>query len=138
MEKDVIKAFLGDDTEFQGLLTFEGTVRIDGIFKGEIRTKDNLIIGESATVQAEVNVGTIMVQGRMEGNVIATSKLHITSKGRLTGNVTTPALHIEDGAILEGSISMTKPSSGPGKVAVPSEITAAIKSDKEQKSKSAH
>ncbi len=108
IEKDVIKAFLGDDTEFKGLLSFDGTVRIDGSFQGEIQTKDNLIIGENANVQAEVNVGAIMVQGRMEGNINASIKIHITSKGRVIGNVTTPALHIEDGAVLEGAVAMIK------------------------------
>lgn len=109
IEKDVIKAFLGDDTEFRGLLTFEGTVRIDGKFEGEIITNDNLIIGEHASVKAEIRVGAIMVQGMMEGNILAQKKLHITSKGKVIGNVTAPTLHIEDGAILEGAVSMIKP-----------------------------
>lgn len=105
-EKDAIKAFLGDDTEFTGLLTFEGTVRIDGSFEGEIKTEDNLIIGENATVKAEITVGTLMVQGKIEGNIIASKKLHVTSKGRVIGNVVSPALHIEEGAVLEGNVSM--------------------------------
>ena len=112
MEKDVIKAFLGDDTEFKGLLQFEGTVRIDGHFEGEVNTKDNLIIGESAHVKAEIKVGTIMIQGRLEGNIIADKKVHITNKGRVIGNVIAPALHIEDGAVLEGSVSMIKREEG--------------------------
>jgi len=106
LEKDVIKAFLGDDTEFKGVLSFEGTVRIDGKFEGEVHTHDNLIVGEGAEVKAEVQVGTILIQGYMEGDVNATRKIQIASKGKLIGNIHTPALHIEDGAILEGSVSM--------------------------------
>jgi cytoskeletal protein CcmA (bactofilin family) len=105
-EKDAIKAFLGDDTEFEGQLHFEGTVRIDGRFKGEISTDDTLIVGEHADVQAEIHVGSLMVQGKVEGNVVATKKLHITSKGKLIGNITSPVLHIEEGAILEGTVTM--------------------------------
>ncbi len=107
LDKDVIKAFLGEDTEFNGLLSFEGTVRIDGKFEGEVATNDNLIIGEHAQVKAEINVGTMMVQGKVEGNVTAANKLHITNKGQVFGNISTPSLHIEEGAILEGSIIMT-------------------------------
>ena len=112
IEKDVIKAFLGDDTEFKGLLSFDGTVRIDGRFEGEVETKDNLIIGEHAKVRAEIKVGTIMIQGSFEGNITAEKKLHITSKGKVIGNITTPALHVEDGAVLEGAVSMIKRDAG--------------------------
>jgi cytoskeletal protein CcmA (bactofilin family) len=108
MEKDVIKAFLGDETEFSGFLSFEGTVRIDGKFDGEIKTNDNLIIGPTALIRATISVGSITVMGRVEGDIIATMKLHIASKGQVIGNVFTPALHIEDGAVLEGNVSMTK------------------------------
>jgi cytoskeletal protein CcmA (bactofilin family) len=108
MEKDVIKAFLGDETEFTGFLTFEGTVRIDGKFNGEIKTTDNLIIGQTAVIKATISCGSIMVIGKVEGDILATKKLHISSKGVVIGNVFTPALHIEDGAVLEGNVSMTK------------------------------
>lgn len=112
MEKDVIKAFLGDETEFKGLLSFEGTVRIDGKFEGEVVTKDNLIIGENAEVRAQIKVGALMVQGKLEGDVTAEKKVSITSKGRLIGNVATPSLNIEDGALLDGAISMIKREEG--------------------------
>lgn len=106
MGKDVIKAFLGDETEFKGVLSFEGTVRIDGRFEGEVLTEDNLIIGEKALVKAEIKVGTILIQGVMEGNIYAAQKIQIASKGKVIGNITTPTLHIEEGALLEGSVSM--------------------------------
>jgi cytoskeletal protein CcmA (bactofilin family) len=108
IEKDVIKAFLGEDTEFKGLLTFEGTVRIDGVFDGEIFTNDNLIVGEKARVTAEVRVGTVMIQGRIEGDITAAKKVHIAAKGEVVGNINTPSLQIEDGAVLDGQVTMIK------------------------------
>ncbi|MBF0170322.1 MAG: polymer-forming cytoskeletal protein [Nitrospinae bacterium] len=108
IEKDVIKAFLGEDTEFNGHLNFEGTVRIDGVFEGDILTNDNLIVGEKARIKAELKVGTIMIQGRVEGNIIASRKVQITSKGQIVGNISAPALQIEDGAVVEGQITMVK------------------------------
>lgn len=106
-EKDAIKAFLGEDTEFIGSLNFEGTVRIDGKFEGEIKTDDNLIIGEHAQVKAEIISGTLMVQGKIDGNIMASKKLHVTSTGQVIGNVSSPAIHIEDGAVVEGTVSMS-------------------------------
>ena len=108
IEKDVIKAFLGEDTEFNGHLNFEGTVRIDGYFEGDIYTTDNLIVGEKAHIKAEVKVGTIMIQGKVEGDIVATRKVQITSKGQIIGNIAAPALQIEDGAVVDGQITMMK------------------------------
>ncbi len=104
--KDVVKAFLGDDTEFKGVLSFEGTVRVDGSFEGEIETNDNLIVGEKAVVRAEVKVGTVLIQGLVEGNISAVKKVHIASTGKLVGNITTPSLIVEEGAKVEGFVSM--------------------------------
>ncbi|VAX23483.1 hypothetical protein MNBD_NITROSPINAE02-342 [hydrothermal vent metagenome] len=105
-DKDVIRAFLGEDTDFKGLLSFEGTVRLDGRFEGEVTSDDNLIIGESAEVKAEIHVGTVLIQGKVEGNIRASKKLTITNKGKVIGNVDTTALHIEEGAVLEGKVTM--------------------------------
>lgn len=101
-----IKAFLGDGTEFEGLLSFEGTIRIDGMFNGEIRTTDCLIIGETATIKAEIKVGHLVVMGNLNGNVVATHKVEITSTGRVNGDLVSPRLMIQEGALLEGNISM--------------------------------
>ncbi|UCF30914.1 MAG: polymer-forming cytoskeletal protein [bacterium] len=108
-----IKAFLGEGTEFKGILTFEGTVRVDGKLEGEIYTKDTLIVGESAQINAEINAHTVVVSGSLRGNVAATGKVEVLRPGRLFGNIKTPVLHIEEGVIFEGSCSMAQ---GEGKV----------------------
>lgn len=104
--KDVIKAFLGEDTEFSGTLSFGGTVRIDGLFDGKIETADNLIIGEKSQVKADITVGTLLVQGTLTGDVTASKKVHITATGKIMGNVTCPSLNVEEGAILQGNLKM--------------------------------
>ena len=101
-----IKAFLGVGTEFEGLLSFEGTVRIDGVFKGEIQTKDCLIIGDTASVHAEIKAGRLVIMGKLDGNVVATSKVEISSTGHMSGDLSTPSLMIEEGAKLEGNVHM--------------------------------
>jgi cytoskeletal protein CcmA (bactofilin family) len=103
-----IKAFLGEGTDFKGILTFEGTVRIDGQMEGEIFTKDTLIIGETAAVNAEINVNNIAISGVVRGNINATGKIEVHRPGKLFGNVKTPSLFIEEGVIFEGNCSMAK------------------------------
>lgn len=103
-----IKAFLGEGTDFKGTLTFEGTVRIDGTLEGEIYTKDTLIVGESAVVNAEINVNTIVVSGTVRGNITSTGKVEVHRPGKVLGNINTPSLYIEEGVIFEGSCAMTQ------------------------------
>jgi cytoskeletal protein CcmA (bactofilin family) len=102
-----IKAFLGEGTDFKGILTFEGTVRIDGQMDGEIFTKDTLVIGETAVVKAEINVNNIVISGVVRGNINATGKIEVHRPGKLYGNLKTPCLLIEEGVIFEGSCSMS-------------------------------
>jgi cytoskeletal protein CcmA (bactofilin family) len=101
-----IKAFLGEGTDFKGVLTFEGTVRVDGKLEGEVYTKDTLIVGESAVVAAEINVHTIVISGVVRGNINATGKIEVHRPGKLFGNVKTPSLYIEEGVIFEGNCAM--------------------------------
>jgi cytoskeletal protein CcmA (bactofilin family) len=101
-----LNAFLGEGTDFKGILTFEGTVHIDGKLEGEVYTKDTLVIGENAVVAAEINVHTIIVRGVVRGNITATSKVELYRPGKVFGNVKTPSLSIEEGVIFEGSCSM--------------------------------
>jgi len=101
-----IKAFLGEGTDFKGILTFEGTVRVDGKLEGEVFTKDTLIVGESAVVGAEINVHTIVISGVVRGNINATGKIEVHRPGKLFGNVKTPSLYIEEGVIFEGNCAM--------------------------------
>lgn len=101
-----IKAFLGNGAEFEGLLCFDGTVRIDGLFKGEIQTNDCLIIGDTGKVEAEIQVGHLVVMGKLTGNVKAGHKVEIASTGHVHGDLISPILVIQEGAVLEGNIKM--------------------------------
>ncbi len=101
-----IRAFLGEDTNFEGKLFFEGTVRIDGKFNGEIHTEDVVIIGESAEVNAEINVGEIIISGMVRGNIFAKNSIEILAPGKVYGNILTPKLTIQEGVIFEGTCRM--------------------------------
>jgi len=97
-----ITTLLGRGATFEGKLTFEGTVRIDGRFKGEVFTDDVLVIGEGAHVEAEVDVGEVIIQGTVVGNVKAKRSIEIHAPGRVKGDLHTPSLQIDKGVIFEG------------------------------------
>jgi cytoskeletal protein CcmA (bactofilin family) len=103
-----LTAFLGEGTNFKGTLTFEGTVRIDGRLEGEIFTKDTLVIGEGAQVNASIQAGVVEIGGTVHGNVTAERKVDIRAGGRLHGNISTPSLVIEEGVVFEGSCTMSR------------------------------
>ncbi len=101
-----VKAFLGQGTEFQGTLTFEGTVRVDGKLYGEVVSGGTLIVGEEAEVEAEINVGSLISRGRIKGNVKLTDRIELYETSELRGNITTPRLIISEGAVFQGSCDM--------------------------------
>ena len=109
MKKDdtEIKAYMGEDTVFNGSLTFDGTVRIDGKFEGQVITEDTLIVGETGHLIAEISAGTVVCMGRVEGTVMASKKVEIHSTSKVVGNVKSPALYIELGGVLDGTCDMT-------------------------------
>lgn len=107
-----LNALLGKGSEFDGKLAFEGTVRIDGTFTGEITTSDTLIIGESARVNAEISCGTIVINGEVNGNIRATQAVELHKPARVRGDVTTPSLVVERGVVFDGRSKMEDADSG--------------------------
>ena len=103
-----IKAYLGADALFKGTLAFEGTVRIDGKFEGQVNTNDTLVIGETGDMKADVNVGTLVCKGKLQGAVVASEKIEMHPASKIVGYIQTPALRIELGAVLDGHLKMTK------------------------------
>ena len=101
-----LNALLGRGSEFEGKLTFEGTVRIDGKFTGTILTDDTLVVGEGAKVSAEVTCGTIIVHGEINGDIKAKSAVELHHPARMKGNIETPSLMIEKGVSFEGQCKM--------------------------------
>ena len=103
-----IKAYLGSDALFKGTLSFEGTVRIDGKFEGQVNTNDTLVIGETGDMKADVKVGTLVCKGKLNGAVIALQKIEMHPASKITGDIQTPALSIALGAVLDGYLNMTE------------------------------
>ena len=109
LEKTDIKAFLGPGSQFEGKLVFDEIVRMDGTFRGEVSSKDTLIVGDTADVQAEVNVGTFILSGRFNGNVKATGRVELRAPAKVDGNIETPVLSVEEGVQFNGNLAMSLP-----------------------------
>jgi len=97
------KNTLGEGSEFEGKLKFEGTVCIDGKFKGEIHSSGTLIIGEGAEVEGDIVVGSCLIVGKLDGNVTASTKLEMHTPAVVKGNVSSPILTIQEGVTFDGS-----------------------------------
>lgn len=115
-----LDSLLGKGSEFDGKLTFEGQVRIDGKFSGQIMTKDVITIGPGARVNADITAGTVIVNGTVEGTIRATALVELHPPARVKGTIETPAMSMEKGVIFEGSTKMEAQAAKPAGAAPPS------------------
>lgn len=111
VESHEISGVIEQGCEFEGKLCFEGTMRIGGTFRGEIYTNDVLVIGEGAKVDAEIEAGTIIINGEVTGNIVAKHRVEIHRPAIFRGNIVTPSLMVDEGVIFEGSSKMVAPKS---------------------------
>ncbi|HEV8243679.1 MAG TPA: polymer-forming cytoskeletal protein [Nitrospirales bacterium] len=95
--------FLGKGAQFKGIISFEGTIRIDGKLEGEIHTKGTLVVGEHAVIEGDVSADVIISGGRVTGNIIASEKVQLLATGVVIGTIKTPILSIEEGVRFSGT-----------------------------------
>jgi cytoskeletal protein CcmA (bactofilin family) len=105
-EGSTLNGFIDRGSHIRGDLAFEETFRIDGRFEGKIRSGTELILGDTADVTAEIDVGRISVNGTLKGSVRAAERVELLSGARVFGDIITPVLRIEEGAHFEGSCQM--------------------------------
>jgi cytoskeletal protein CcmA (bactofilin family) len=98
--------FLGKGADFKGVMSFDGTIRIDGRVEGEIHTTGTLIVGEHAVIQGTVSVGVLMNSGKINGTITAIEKIQILKPGVLVGDIRTPVIAIEEGSRFHGMCDM--------------------------------
>jgi cytoskeletal protein CcmA (bactofilin family) len=114
-EGDKEITFLGKDTRFEGKLRFQGTMRIDGHFKGEVSAQGNLIVGEDALVEGELRVTYASVSGEVHGDIIAEQRVDLRAPSKVFGNIQSPAVVMEEGVIFEGTTKMYQAKPGAGR-----------------------
>ena len=107
-EIEEVQAVLGKGAEFIGKLIFDGAVRIDGDFQGEIYGQGSLEIGEGALVKANIAVKTIYIGGDVQGSIEVKEKINIDSTGKFNGDVRAPVFVMEAGALFDGRSYMVE------------------------------
>lgn len=98
--------YLGKNSFFEGKLTLEGIFRLDGKVHGEIYHKGTLIMSETGTFKGKIEVSSLILNGKIEGEVKATERIEIHSRGQLFGVIHTPVLVVQDGGVFEGNCTM--------------------------------
>ena len=104
-----LSGFVGHGTVLTGETTFQAMLRVDGVLQGTVSSDaGTLIVGSNGQVDANVAVAQATINGTVNGDIIATEKLHLGRTAKVVGNVQTPRIIIEEGAVLEGSCSMVR------------------------------
>ena len=98
-------AYLGEGSKVSGKLNFEGPARIDGQIDGEIIAKDSIMIGESAVVTGPIKAASIIVAGKVNGDITA-QRIELRFSAQVLGNLTSQALVMYEGAVFEGHCAM--------------------------------
>ncbi len=97
---------LGAGAEFEGKLSFAGTVRIDAKFKGTIVTNDVLVVGDRARIDADITCGTVIVYGEVTGNIRAKTAVELHAPAKVRGDIVSPSFSMEKGVVFDGRSSM--------------------------------
>lgn len=104
-----LSGFVGHGTVLTGETNFQAMLRVDGVLQGTVSSDaGTLIVGSNGQVDANVAVASATINGTVNGDIVATEKLHLGRTAKVVGNVQTPRIIIEEGAVLEGSCSMLR------------------------------
>ena len=114
---DEILSILGDGVEFQGELSFTHGIRVDGVVRGKIRSESCLVIGPKGRVEADVAIRRVSIHGEFHGAIQASDRVEIHREGKVYGDLFTPCLIIEAGALFEGKCNMNESRVGQAKIA---------------------
>lgn len=124
MDQANVVAFVGHGVEFKGVITYQGSVRIDGKLDGEVHAEGTLYLGEQAVITAKITAQSVISKGQVTGNIIAREKIQLLAPAVMDGAVFTPSLLIEEGVQFNGTLEMNKtppPEQGPQTFKLPSE-----------------
>ena len=97
-------------TTIEGTLAFKDTIRLDGTVNGKIVSeKGTLIVGERALVEAQIQVGTAVIKGTVNGHIMAADRIDVSAPATINGDIEAPVISIETGVVFNGKCSMVKP-----------------------------
>lgn len=104
---EAVETIIGANSKFKGVINSEGSIRIDGVFEGEINSSGDVFVGPKGEVTAQIRARCANIAGSVTGNVILSDKMYIMSTGKMYGDITVGLLTIDEGAIFKGASQMT-------------------------------
>ena len=111
IKEGVLNGFIGNGTVMSGEAEFRGMLRVDGQLTGRISSEDGtLLVGSNGQVDANIRVSVATIHGTVNGDIVATKRIEMGRSAKVVGNIQTPALVIEQGAIFEGGCRMLESS----------------------------
>jgi len=103
-----INAFVEKGISFKGVISYNGTVRIDGNLDGEIHTEGVLLVGEDAVLTAKITAGTVVCKGKITGDISAREKVKLRAPAVVNAGVKAPLLAMEEGVVFNGTLEMSQ------------------------------
>ena len=103
-----VNSIIGEGTTLHGNFNLNGLLRIDGNFSGTVQTSGKVLIGKHGSAQCKIVAGTVVIGGKVKGEIIATEKITLLSTGVLIGNIVTPRLIIEEGVVFDGKCEIVE------------------------------
>src|SRR5271156_1625886 len=117
--------FLEKGVKLEGKLETSGTFRIDSTMKGTLVSGETLILGENATIEGQIEGNYVIIAGRFDGTIRAKGKVEIQPKAIVTGEIHTPCLIIEPGAVFDGRCHMLGAAEAAKPITIPIRSAAA-------------
>jgi cytoskeletal protein CcmA (bactofilin family) len=102
-EDSFVNSIIGEGTVLRGDFNLNGLLRIDGEFHGKVNTNGKVLIGKNGIAECVIMAGTVVIGGKVKGDIIASERITLLSTGELIGNIKTPRLIIEEGVIFDGT-----------------------------------
>lgn len=104
---DLMNSTIGEGSVFEGKFYISGSLRIDGKFEGEIKTDEELVVGESGRVKTDIFAKSVVVAGTVIGNITALEEVRLLETGKVLGDIKAPAVSIQRGVMANGMITIT-------------------------------
>ncbi len=123
-----INTIIGKGTSFEGNINVQNSVRVDGTFKGNIKSSESIVIGKDGEVNGKLEVKNAIVGGKVTGKLFASGKVTLENTSKFEGELRTTRLVIDEGAMLNGNCQMP----GETKTAMSDKKTIFSKKDEEK------
>ena len=104
---DGLNSTIGEGSVFEGKFYISGSLRIDGKFEGEIKTDEELVVGENGRVKTDIYAKSVVIAGTVIGNITAEDDVRLLESAKILGDITAPSISIQRGVVAQGKITIT-------------------------------